>query len=196
MAAQELSGRDPVSALIEQQRWVSPSAETKVQDAVQAIFHGMGPGGDALLSFLHGHWLHEPLHVVMTDVPVGSWTVTAICDGLGALTERPSLNTVADGALIIGLAGAVGAAVTGIVDWSEVKKEAPRQIGAVHGLLNVATTVLYGASYFARKRKGSRSTARTLAFLGFAMVSLSAHLGGNMIYEHGVRVRRDALLPR
>ena len=38
-------------------------------------------------------------------------------------------------------------------------------------------------------KSAGRTTARLLAFAGYAFVSLSAHLGGIMIYEHGVGVK-------
>ncbi|MGI4757694.1 MAG: DUF2231 domain-containing protein, partial [Janthinobacterium lividum] len=142
----------------------------------------------ALLSFLHGHWLHESLHVVLTDVPVGAWTVTVVADTIDAIAGNESLNKVADVALVVGLVGAMGAAVTGMVDWSEIRKERPRRIGWAHALLNIGATVLFAVSYGARKTRQGRSVGRYLAAAGYGMVSLSAHLGGNMIYEHGIGV--------
>ncbi len=73
-------------------------------------------------------------------------------------------------------------------DWAEIKEGAPRRIGAVHGLLNIGATVLFGWSALARRRYSTRARARALAAAGYVMVSLSAHLGGNLIYEHGIGV--------
>ncbi|HVG27484.1 MAG TPA: DUF2231 domain-containing protein [Acidobacteriaceae bacterium] len=180
---------DPVAAAAERQNWIHPGA-TAAQQAIQSAFKDSGPGGEKLLSFLHGDWLHEPLHAVLTDVPIGAWTVTILCDAVGAFQhDDQAMNTVADASLAIGLAGAVGAAVTGLADWSEVREEAPRRIGAVHALLNIGATALFMASMVARRRDTSRSRVRALAALGYAVASLSAHLGGNLVYEHGVGVR-------
>ncbi len=63
-----------------------------------------------------------------------------------------------------------------------------RKIGAVHALMNVTAALLYGVSVFERRKKGSRSAARVWGFAGLLVVAVSAHLGGNMIYEHGVGV--------
>ena len=87
-----------------------------------------------------------------------------------------------------GLLGAASAAITGLNDWADVKG-APQRIGAVHGLLNVVSMGLFGASWLARRRSGSRTEARVLAAVGFAVVAVSSHLGGNMVYEHGVGVQ-------
>ena len=179
---------DPLAQLAEKQHWIAPAAEMAVQQAVRASFEVFGKNGGAVRSFLHGDWLHEPLHVVMTDVPIGSWTATVLFDGIGAVFSSDTLDAAADATNLLGLAGAAGAAVLGMNDWAEIKEEAPRRIGAVHGLLNVGATVLFSWSALARRRHGTRAKARALAAAGYVLVSLSAHLGGNLIYEHGIGV--------
>jgi len=72
-------------------------------------------------------------------------------------------------------------------DWSEIKQTAPRRIGLVHAALNIAATGLFVGSCIARTKR-ARATGRSLAALGYLTVSLSAHLGGSLIYEHGIGV--------
>ena len=182
--------KDPIARIAEKQEWITPQAEIAVQKAVRAVLGGDGPQGNRLREILHGTWLHEPLHSVMTDVPVGSWTAAVIFDTIGAVTGNKSMDKAADALVILGLLGAGGAAITGMNDWAEVKDEAPRKIGAVHALMNVAVTGLFGASWWARRQRSTRATGRALAAVGFAVVAVSAHLGGNMIYEHGIGVER------
>ena len=43
------------------------------------------PRRRALRDVLHGTFLGHPLHPLLTDVPVGAWTVTAVCDVLELL---------------------------------------------------------------------------------------------------------------
>ena len=178
--------QDALAQLAEKQHWIAPF-EQPAQDLVHTAFARFGPAGHTLRNLLHGTWLHEPLHVILVEVPVGAWTCTVAFDALAAMGAR-SLNTAADATLALGLAGAVGAAVTGVNDWADTKG-APRRIGAIHGLLNVASTALFAASLFGRRRGGPRRRARLFAALGYVTVSLAAHLGGNLIYEHGVGVQ-------
>lgn len=184
------TSKDPIARIAEKQEWITPEAEIAVQKAVRAALGGDGPEGNRLREILHGTWLHEPLHSVMTDVPVGSWTAAVIFDTIGAIAGNTTMDKAADALVILGLLGAGGAAITGMNDWAEIKDEAPRRIGAVHALLNVAATGLFGASWWARRQRNTRGTARALAAIGFAVVSVSAHLGGNLIYEHGIGVER------
>ena len=185
--------KDPLARLIERQDWLSPEVDT-AQAAVHDALERLGP---TVRAALHGTWLHEPLHAVMTDVPVGSWTAAVVFDALGAITRNEKLDYAADAAVILGLLGAMGAAVTGMNDWAEIKHESPRRIGAVHAVMNIAGTVVFGASWFLRRRKkdGSRAEARALGILGYLITSLSAHLGGNLTYEHGIGVERGKAWP-
>jgi uncharacterized membrane protein len=101
------------------------------------------------------------------------------------------MDRVADVALAVGLVGAAGAAITGMVDWSEVKAPPPRRIGAAHALLNIGATTLFAISCFGRRRDRGRSLARSVAVAGYLVLSLSAHLGGKLVYEHGNGVRHQ-----
>ncbi len=178
---------DPLARLAEGQRWITPVAQVRAQGMIAGALEAVG--GEGLRAALHGDWLNEPLHAVMTDVPVGAWTAAAAFDALGALTGSKALDTAADASVVLGLVGAAGAAITGMNDWAEVKEAGPRRIGAVHALLNVAATGFYVGSWVLRRGSGARrGPARALGMLGFLLVSASAHLGGNLVYEHGVGV--------
>ncbi len=186
--------KDPLARLAERAAVTTPETERALQAAIKETVHKLG--GDTLRRALHGDWLNEPLHVILTDVPVGSWTGTIAFDSVAAVAETmgagsagaaTAMNVAADATLWLGLLGAVGAAVTGMNDWSEIEKPAARKIGLVHAVLNMTATGLYAASAIARLRK-ARGTGRALGAAGYALVSVSAHLGGNMIYEHGIGV--------
>ncbi len=159
-----------------------------MQNAIRAVFKPFGDAGPTVRRMLHGNWLHEPLHAVLTDVPVGSWTAAVLFDVIAAFTGERDLDTAADAAVTLGLVSAVGAAITGMNDWADTKG-APRRIGSVHALLNIAGTGIFGASLIARRTQRTRTSARWLAAAGLSVIALSAHLGGNLVYEHGVGVQ-------
>ncbi len=177
--------KDPLARLAEQGDWITPHTEVAIQQSVWKIYEELL--GPKLRGILHGDWLHEPLHVILVEVPVGSWTATLLFDALSILSPNKKLDFAADATLLVGLAGAVASATTGMHDWSEIRPAAARRIGLVHGLINIAATGIYVASAIARARR-SRATGRALGTLGYLLVSASAHLGGNLIYEHGIGV--------
>jgi uncharacterized membrane protein len=181
---------DPIARAAEQQNWISPEFETGMQGVVHSAFESMGDFGTQAKSFLHGEWMHEPLHAALTDVPIGAWTATVAFDSAAALTGHSELDFAADATLYLGLLGAAASAVAGLADWSEIREPQPRRIGSVHALLNIGATALFASSGFARHCSKNRASGRTLAAAGFALVALSAHLGGNLVYEHGIGVQR------
>ena len=90
--------------------------------------------------------------MVLTDVPIGAWTVALVFDGLDLITRKREFAVAADASIGIGLAGAVGAAVTGVTDWQDADAPA-RRIGLIHGLLNISATALFVTSLVLRKKK-------------------------------------------
>jgi nitrite reductase/ring-hydroxylating ferredoxin subunit/uncharacterized membrane protein len=137
---------------------------------------------------LNGTWLGEPFHAVLTDVPVGAWTVAMAFDALDRVFNRREFQRACETSIGIGLLAAGGAAVTGITDWSDVDPPA-RRLGLVHGLLNLSGAALFATSLFLRKKK-SREAGRMVSILGYAVMSYAAHLGGKLVYEHRVGVDR------
>jgi nitrite reductase/ring-hydroxylating ferredoxin subunit/uncharacterized membrane protein len=135
---------------------------------------------------MHGVWLGHPLHPVFTDLPLGAWTTGLVLDAFAAAKNEPVLEQAADVAIAVGLAGAAGAAVTGLTDWSETSGRS-RRTGLVHGLLNIAATTLYAAAYVLR-RNGSRSAGQTCAVAGYGIALGSAWLGGDLVYDQRVGV--------
>jgi len=165
-----------------------PVDETVQRILDKALYAGGRPEAQKLRNFLNGTWLGEPLHVVLTDVPVGVWTAAMIFDLLGLILHRNELTSAADVAIGIGLAGSAGAAVTGATDWSDVDPPA-RRLGLVHGLLNLGGTAMFATSLVLR-RKRSRRSGFIVSALGYAVMSYAAHLGGKLVYEHRVGVDR------
>jgi nitrite reductase/ring-hydroxylating ferredoxin subunit/uncharacterized membrane protein len=152
--------------------------------AVRGAYDAAGPVGQQAKDALHGVWLGHPLHPVFTDVPLGAWT-TALALDAAANGDR-GMRRAATFAMGVGLAGAVGAAVTGLTDWSETDGKS-RRGGLIHGLLNIAATTLFAAA-FAQRRKDSHDGGRTCAWTGYAVALGAAYLGGDLVYGQRIGV--------
>src|SRR3954468_2608163 len=158
--------------LLERQQWLEP-VENGLQRAVSGTFDSAGTAGRKVRNFLHGVWLGHPLHPVLTDIPVGAWTAAVILDMAG---EKKG----GDLAVKVGLAGAVGSAVTGLTDWQATDGPA-RRVGLAHGLLNLTATTLFAFSLFSRNRR-HRDAGRALAAVGYGVAMAAAYLGGHLVY--------------
>jgi nitrite reductase/ring-hydroxylating ferredoxin subunit/uncharacterized membrane protein len=162
--------------------------------AVRGAYESAGEAGRVAKNAAHGVWLGHPLHPVFTDIPLGAWTTALALDVAAAANADRGLSRAADFAICVGLAGAVGSAITGLTDWSETSGQS-RRTGLVHGLMNIAATGLFAVSYALRKN-GSRAAGQTCSVAGLAVASAAAYLGGTLVYDRRIGVTHaDVDLP-
>jgi nitrite reductase/ring-hydroxylating ferredoxin subunit/uncharacterized membrane protein len=165
-------------------------ASEAIQSPIAGAFDAGGPIVARLKDLLHGTWLGHPLHPVLTDVPLGAWTAAVILDAMEAFGERDDLGPASDLAVGVGLMGALGAAVTGVTDWSDTYGRG-RKIGLAHGLLNATATLLYGTSLLLRHRD-NRQAGIGFGMAGYAVALAAAYLGGQLVYGEQIGVDHTA----
>src|SRR3954468_23647363 len=112
----------------------------------------------AVKDFLHGTWLGHPLHPVLVQVPVGSWTAAGLLDAI------PPFRPAATLLIGTGTAAALPAALSGAAGWAE-RDPGVRRVGALHAVLNAAALGLYVASLAARAQ-GRGGLGRALSYGG------------------------------
>jgi nitrite reductase/ring-hydroxylating ferredoxin subunit/uncharacterized membrane protein len=164
------------------QRWAGPLAE-RLQPLIKRAVRV-----PAVRNTLDGVWLGVPLHPVLTDVPVGSWTAALALDAAGALTGDEALSGAADRVLVVGTVAALPAAATGLNDLRDLSGES-RQVAMVHAVLNVVG-LSFSAASLAYRATGRRGLGRGLSATGFLISSTAAHLGGMLSFGLGIRVNR------
>ncbi len=174
---------EPAIRAVERQDWLDVIGD-RLQRAVGAVFRAGGGTGRRVRDVLHGTWLGHPLHPVLTDVPIGAWTTALVLDAAGG--HRKDMARAADAAIGLGIAGAVGAAVTGLTDWQHTAG-GDRRVGLGHGLLNAAALALYATAFLLRRR-GARDAGRGLAGLGFLVSMSAAYVGGSLVYARRMGV--------
>src|SRR5215467_2440340 len=181
--------RHLISEVVENQTWLDKLA-APVQSWLLQFFGQPGQPNRKLKDTLNGTWLGHALHPVFTDIPLGAWSGTTLLDFAWMNSEDDGVARSADLTLLLGLAGATGAAVTGITDWSDLEGT-DRRVGAMHGLLNLGIMLLYLLSLLMRLT-GQRRSAITLSTTGYLASLLSAYLGGEMSLAKGVGVNHVA----
>lgn len=177
---------------------------TRLEHAVEAVGRSEALGGVSdrwaglastltrerkLKNLLSGSWLGHPLHPLLTDLPIGAYSMASIIDvtagGAGAAAARRLIG--------LGLLTTVPTAAAGVSDWSDTSGPTQR-VGLVHGLLNVTATLTQTASWVARHR-GRRGTGMALSGLGLGIMAVAAYLGGHLSYSRGVGVDHTAFQP-
>jgi len=137
-------------------------------------------------NLLSGTDLGEPLHPVLTDLPIGAWVMSALLDTAGG----PAAEGAADLLVTAGVVAAVPTAAAGLNDWSDTAGPQTR-VGLVHATLNTTALSLYLASAVARAR-GRRRGGKALSLAGLGVLMGGAYLGGHLSFGMGVNVNRTA----
>ncbi|MFY9616304.1 MAG: Rieske (2Fe-2S) protein [Candidatus Dormiibacterota bacterium] len=134
---------------------------------------------DTVKNLLSGPWLGHQLHPVLTDLPIGFWTSALVLDVAGGGDSEKA----ADMLVAMGNLSALGAAASGLADWSDLYG-GPQRSGLVHAATNAVALTLFSLSTAARMA-GNRGAGRTLAMAGFGTVTAAAYIGGHLVYRRG-----------
>lgn len=137
----------------------------------------------------YGH----PFHAMLVPVPIGAWVATLVLDVVSrSADDGTAYARAATVTLGVGLAGAVLAAVFGLMDYGQIARGTKAgRMATTHMVGNLVVVGLLGASFLARLGStGDRVptglvllTVASLAILGF-----TGWLGGHLAYRYGVRV--------
>lgn len=164
--------------------WARPLGDF-VHGIVHWLFHRMKP----VHNLLNGTWLGHPLHGVLTDVPIGAFTLVIILD---MVDQRQA----ADIALGFGLLAMIAAALAGYADYADTDGTA-RVRATVHATLMTVALVLFMASLAARAGAPvDRTVPIALSIVGYLLLAAGAFVGGDVVYALGNMVDRHAFRSR
>lgn len=151
------------------------------------------PAMRPLKIFLNGTWIGHPLHPMLTDIPIGAWTLTIILDLVALLFGLPQLGLASSITAATGVAGALAAAIAGLADWMDVDPP-EKAIGAFHATVNVSATILFLIFFFMRWGRDWQPGWSTfvIALAGYLLVTIGGYLGGALVFYKGVMINRNA----
>jgi nitrite reductase/ring-hydroxylating ferredoxin subunit/uncharacterized membrane protein len=158
----------------------------RLQEFAHRIVEQGGPTAQRTKNWLNGVWLGHALHPALTDLAIGAWWTGFVMDLAGA-------RRAADVAITLGVLSAVPSALSGAADWSDTSDER-RRTGLVHALLNSVGLGCMVGSLFARRAE-RRATGVCLSSVGLLFSSVSAYLGGHLVFALGTSVSRTAFEP-
>jgi nitrite reductase/ring-hydroxylating ferredoxin subunit/uncharacterized membrane protein len=172
----QLTPLEPLVSQIESAESLDPAAKA-VGKAVRE-----NVGGGQLKEALSGTWLGHPVHPMLTDVVVGSFTSASLLDLLA-----PGSQTASERLIALGLLAYLPTAAAGANDWadSEAVDDGVRRVGLVHAGCNLVGASLYAASWSARRR-GARRTGAVLGLAGMTVMAAGGYLGGHLSLTKGV----------
>ena len=140
---------------------------------------------------LTGH----PLHPQLIVMPAGLLPFSLVLDAFHAKTHDQSYADAAYYTMMGGFVGGIIAGAAGAADYTTIPKDSKaKQIGRLHGLMNVGLLALTGVNLWIRRRRRSPGLFPILlSLVGTAGLTVSAWYGGHLVYHHGMRVRGTEL---
>ncbi|MFS0867029.1 DUF2231 domain-containing protein [Microbacterium sp. 179-B 1A2 NHS] len=153
-------------------------------DAVRRAKHPIAP-----IAGPYGH----PFHPIAVTIPIGAWGASLVFDIIGFIADDPEPFVVgARVLLIIGIVGAVLAAVLGILDLLTLTKgTAAKRTALMHMAFNTVALVLFVVSVvlrFGTPDDEANVPAFVISLVAYLGVGVSGWLGGKLAYTFGVRV--------
>lgn len=143
-------------------------------------------------SALAGPYGH-PFHPILVTLPIGSWVASLVFDIIALVSDDPEPYMRAAWILIvIGLVGAVLAALLGFMDYLQLARgTTARKTATMHMAINLGVTALFIVNLLVRlaEERGQVSIVGfILSIVALAALGVSGYLGGKLAYRYGVRV--------
>ena len=173
----QLTPLEPLVARIEAAEALD-SVGKPVGKSVREVMSSSG-----LKDALSGTWLGHAFHPMFTDVVIGSFMSASVLD----LVAPAADGSASEKLIALGLIAYLPTAAAGINDWadSEAVDSAVRRAGVVHAGCNAVGSLLYAASWRARRR-GARGRGAVLGFAGMSVLLAGGYLGGHLSLSKGV----------
>ena len=174
-ASMVASGNARVIGFLEEQSLLE-DAQKKITEWLQPLVGWSESVG--LKDLLHGRQIGHSLHPIATDLPIGFWTSAVLLDVVGAKRSARLLTGA-------GCASAVVAVASGTADWTATHGR-ERRLALLHGALNLAGLACQTAALLSRRHYTRWS------WIGSALTTGTAYLGGELVYGRGIGVDHDA----
>lgn len=150
--------------------------------------------GKRPVTVLAGPYGH-PFHPILVTVPIGAWVCAFVFDVVSRLSDDPAVFTTGAYWLIaIGVVGAVGAAVFGLLDLLAIPAGTRAfRTALVHMVLNLGVVAIFAVAFMLRGDNleadaGTPAGLIALSASALALLGVSGWLGGRLTYRFGVRV--------
>jgi uncharacterized membrane protein len=134
----------------------------------------------------------HPIHPMLVPIAIGGFVLSFAFDIVCWISGAAAPNTwttVAYYTMLGGIAGALLAAVFGLIDLLSLPAGPVKSTGVRHMLLNLVVVALFAANAWLRHANPSDlKIPMGLSVVAIAMLLVSGWLGGKLVFEGGVGV--------
>ena len=132
----------------------------------------------------------HPIHPMLVPIAIGGFLLSFAFDLVCAITGNTApWSMIAYYTMLGGIAGALVAALPGLVDLLSLPAGPVKKTALTHMAINLTVVALYICN--AWWRHGSPQDFKTpfiLSLIGIGLLLVSGWLGGKMVYEAGIGV--------
>lgn len=132
---------------------------------------------------------------MLVGFPIGLYGAALLCDGLYLLLREPFWFRMAFWAVVFGLVGHLGAALTGLPDFLAVMREKSeaRRAATSHLVFGIGLLVVQGLNAAVRNAGEvfpgvSVGVPVIVNLIGIAMTGLQGWYGGELVFRHQIGV--------
>jgi uncharacterized membrane protein len=133
---------------------------------------------------------NHPIHPILASLPIGLSGFALICDIVRLAGGGSNWSVVAMYCVAGGIAGAVLAAVPGLIDYFSIDDKDMGRIATLHLWLNATAIVIFAINLWSRLHfaEGSKLPV-LLSLVGVGLIGFGGWLGGEMVYVKGMAVK-------
>jgi uncharacterized membrane protein len=137
------------------------------------------------------HYFGNPIHTAMIALPVGMYVGSVVFDLFYLFDdEDPGWARIAQYTLMLGIVGALAAAIPGTIDYLFIPSDwSAKTWGIIHALMNLSATGLAIISAGIRwgeipdSSSGEMWAARTLSWIAIGVAAIAGSIGGHLVYH-------------
>jgi uncharacterized membrane protein len=138
----------------------------------------------------------HPIHPMLVPIPIGLFVFSFVADLAVYFGWGGAWPAVAFYCMGGGIAGALLAAVFGLVDLLSITDDRVKKIGVAHMVINLGVVALFAVNFLLRwQGQPVAGTPFMLSVIAILMLVVSGWLGGHMVFVHGVAVTQPGERP-
>jgi uncharacterized membrane protein len=134
---------------------------------------------------------HHPLHPLLVTFPIGLWIFSLAADVIRFANWGPPevWREIAFYSMAAGIAGALLAALPGLVDLISITDPKLKRIGIIHMVLNLIVVGLFAANWALRlSGRVDPTTPFIMSIIGVLLLFVAGWLGASLVHEYRVGV--------
>lgn len=133
----------------------------------------------------------HPLHPILVGFPIAFYIAALLFDALAVFFKNVEFSITGKYVHIAAIAGAVLAAVPGIIDYVFVipPDSSAKKRGAKHGLINTIVLVIFAIALYLKYRNDVNPyLILFLELIGVALTFVAGWMGGTLVYRNQIGV--------